>query len=423
MPNQAARPIAAPRPSISLSLRAAALSSLLVASAGCAAPLQNGGVDVAAGAGDRLGLLCRWRRGDDARKDLCAAPEAAEPARARKLASDRDKLRGPLAEGREGDSLIENAEVAFVIRQVTPGASIADGGGALIDAADARARVDEIGRVTARLGERFAPLYEELTSGVDESGAAWVEVSGHEASTPTLKITTRYSLGPLDRAVLITTTLESQSASAVGLLDLGDAIDWGAMSVISPGKEAGATGEVKGPYAAAVGSDVGYLLAPVEDAEVSSRTDGKTSSVSIERDVTLPPGASARYQRVFAVAPRPDPVAVATELFYMQGGAPGGVAVKLIDAGGAAVPPPPGSRLLIDRSSASGEPSQRAPLWWMRAESAPEDPSIIGGELPPGRYTLRFEGGGRHERKEASVVVTSGAVSKLTLVIEGADGL
>lgn len=420
---QAARLIAAPRPQSSFLLRAAALCSLLLAGAGCAAPLQNGGVDVAAGAGDRLGLLCRWRRGDDARKDLCAAPESAEPARVRRLAAEADKLRGPLAEGREGDYLIENPEVAFVIRQVTPGAPAVDGAGALIDAADARSRRDEIGRVTARFGERFSALYEEITSGVDEGGAAWVEVRGHEASTPLVKITTRYSLGPLDRAVLITTTLESQSPSPVGLLDLGDVIDWGAMSVISPGKQDEKTGELKGPYAAAVGSDVGYLLAPVEDAEVASRTDGKTSAVVIERDVTLPPSAAARYQRVLAVAPRPDPVAVATELFFMQGGAPGGVAVKLIDAGGAAVSPPPGSRLLIDRAGTASEPSPRGSLWWMRAESAPEDPSVIGGELPPGRYTLRFEGGGRREQKEAAIIVTSGAVAKLTLVIGRADGL
>jgi hypothetical protein len=38
-----------------------ALVTVLVAASSCAAPLQNGGVDVRPGVEDRLDLLCRYR--------------------------------------------------------------------------------------------------------------------------------------------------------------------------------------------------------------------------------------------------------------------------------------------------------------------------------------------------------------------------
>ena len=121
---------ASSRPSHSCSARAkgaVVLSLLALAPASCAPPLQNGGVDVAAGAGDRLGILCRFRRGEDARKDLCDPGEQrVEPARVRRIASAADTLRGPLAAGREGDLLLENAEIVVVIGAVGGGAAGSD---------------------------------------------------------------------------------------------------------------------------------------------------------------------------------------------------------------------------------------------------------------------------------------------------------
>jgi hypothetical protein len=60
-----------------------ALASILalfavVATSACAAPLQNGGVDVRPGAEDRLDLLCRYREGSADAQRVCAVPEGAE---------------------------------------------------------------------------------------------------------------------------------------------------------------------------------------------------------------------------------------------------------------------------------------------------------------------------------------------------------
>ena len=54
------------------------LSCFSAAIAGCAPPLQNGGVDVRPGVAERLGLLCRWRY-DLGAEPLCFVEEE-EPA-------------------------------------------------------------------------------------------------------------------------------------------------------------------------------------------------------------------------------------------------------------------------------------------------------------------------------------------------------
>jgi hypothetical protein len=408
---------------------AVALALLALAPAACAPPLQNGGVDVAAGAGDRLGILCRFRRGEDARKDLCDPGEQrVTPARARRIASAADALRGPLAAGREGDLLLENAEIVVVIRAAGGGAAggeaegAAEGAGSLIDAAEVRSRRDELGHVIARLGPSRRAVYDAIASGAEQDGTAWVEASGRDAQEARLKVTTRYTLGPLDRAVLISTTLENKSDAPIGLLELGDAIAWGGALPLAPGKEPGFEGDLRSMYIGGVGASVGYLLAPVKDADVISKTGAGRSDVVLERDVALPAGGRVQYERVFAVAPRGDPVAIATEFFFMQGGAPGGVAVKLVDARGAAVLPAPGSRVYVERASASASasPPATAPApatWWISPAAIPDDPSILGGEVPPGRYTLRYEGGGRSSMQSPVVVIKPGAVSPVVLSV------
>jgi hypothetical protein len=53
-----------------------ALSVILLApAAGCAAPLQQGGVEVRPGIEQRLGAMCRYGHGS---QDLCVADDGAE---------------------------------------------------------------------------------------------------------------------------------------------------------------------------------------------------------------------------------------------------------------------------------------------------------------------------------------------------------
>ena len=56
-----------------MTTRAFALLFALLALSACAAPLQNGGVDVLPGAEARLETLCRYRAG--AASSMCAPPD------------------------------------------------------------------------------------------------------------------------------------------------------------------------------------------------------------------------------------------------------------------------------------------------------------------------------------------------------------
>jgi hypothetical protein len=408
----------------------ARLAGLVVAAALCATcgqPVQSGGVNVASGAGDRFGILCRFKRGgEESDAALCdPGDKKVAPARARRIERGSKRLGGPLAIGGDGDYAIENDEVVFVVNQLGRGVGFAEGGGNVVDAADARVRRDELGQLFTYFGvfPRQA-VYTSLKHGTGSDGTAWIEVSGRELYAEELKVTTRYSLGPLDRALVIATTLENTSDKSLGMIELGDAVQWGSAEKIAPGKAPGFRGDYAGMYVGGVGKHVAYLLAPVKDAEVVAKNGTAWSNVSFERDVVMSPKAKVTYERVFAVAPRGDPVAVATEFFYMQGGSPGGLAVKLVDARGKAVAPPEGGRVLLERARAEGEPPSWADTWWMGASAEAEQADVIGGEVPPGRYTVRFEGGGRKsEGKAATVEVKPGVVAQASLAVTDAGKL
>lgn len=405
--------------------RLAGLIAAMVLSATCAPPLQSGGVEVASGAGERFGVLCRFRRGEQGGGELCdTGDKKVKPARVRRIASAADALGGPLAIGRAGDYALENDEVVFIVNQLGRGVGFAEGGGNIVDAADARTRRDELGQVFTYFGlfPRQA-VYTSLKVGNEKDGTAWIEVSGHELYAPDLKVTTRYSLGPLDRALVMATVIENASDKAQGPIDLGDAVQWGSAGKIAPGKEIGFRGDYTGTYVGGVGEHVAYLLAPVEDADVFALNGTAWSNVSFKRGVSVAPRAKVSYERVFAVTPRGDPVSAATEFFYMQGGSPGGLAVKLTDARGKAVAPPDGGRVLLSRARAEGEPTSWADTWWIRASAEAAQEGVIGGELPPGRYTIRFEGGGRKSEGSAVVDVKPGAVAQASLAVTDAGRL
>jgi hypothetical protein len=58
-------------------LRSLLVLGLLLAASACAAPLQNGGVDVRPGAEMRIGILCRYQP-PAGTKDVCSPPLQGE---------------------------------------------------------------------------------------------------------------------------------------------------------------------------------------------------------------------------------------------------------------------------------------------------------------------------------------------------------
>ncbi|XYH95729.1 hypothetical protein ACMHYB_49350 [Sorangium sp. So ce1128] len=406
--------------------RAAGLAALALACATCAPPAQNGSVVVSSGAAERLGMLCRWGHGDAEQGELCArgGEGAARPARVRRITGPADALSGPLAAGRPGDYVLENDEIAVVVDQLGPGTGLAAGGGHVIDAADARARRDELGQIVARVG---APprqvIYSDLATGAGEDGAAWIEargeVRGRELAGGALSVTTRYTLGPRDRAVVITTSLQNDGDRPVEALDLGDVVHWGAAEHVAPGMSPGLRSEHEAPYLAGIGAGVAYVLAPADGATIRARSGAGFSDVTFARQAALPPGGRAAYQRVLAIAPRGDSLAAATELFFLAGGAPGGIALKLVDARGAPLPPIAGKATLTPIAEGGAAPAAGSlDLWLRTGKGAP-----LAAEAPPGLYLVGFEGSGRRALASARIRIRAGEIAPARLALSGAGQL
>ncbi|WP_437568507.1 CehA/McbA family metallohydrolase [Sorangium sp. So ce542] len=413
--------------------RRAGLAALALAAAACAPPVQGGSVAVSSGAAERLGMLCRWGHGGGEQGELCPDDAvAARPARVRRIAAPADALSGPLAAGRPGDYVLENDEIAVVIEQLGPGTGLAEGGGHLIDAADARARSDELGQIVPRLG---APprqvIYRDLTTGAGEGGAAWIEargeVRGRELEGGALSVTTRYTLAPSGRAVVIATSLQNDGDRPVEALDLGDVVHWGAAEHVAPGAAPGLGGEREAPYLAGVGSRVAYALVPAGGGLVRARSDAGFSDATFARQAALPPGGRAAYQRILAIAPRGDALAVATELFFLGGGAPGGVALELVDARGAPLRPMAGRATLTPVAEEGAAPAAGAAaapaagaldLWLRTGEREP-----LAVEAPPGLYLVGFEGSGRRALGTARVRIRAGEIAPARLALSGVGHL
>ncbi|AKT42797.1 hypothetical protein [Chondromyces crocatus] len=403
--------------------RAAVLVGLLSASASCSPPLQSGGVIVVDGAAARLGAMCRWRSGGH--DELCpAAAPSAPSAKVRRLEGGAEEgLSGALAGGKAGDYLLENDQIAVIIEQL----GRVEGGGHLIDAADAGRRRDELERVATYLGRAAGQaLYKELTTGRDDEGTAWVEARGHVAGDESLVIATRYSLRPADRAVLLSTTLENRGAQPSMRLELGDAVRWGGTLLVAPRCVPGCPGPYVGPYLAGIGTDTAYVLIPVEATALQASTDAGESEISLTHREHLPPGERLVYERVLAVAPRGDSAGVATELLVLGGGMPGGLDVELTDIGGEALAAVHGRVLLTPIAPEGQAVLDDIPLW-LKASAEPARnlegqaarPLKVGGEVPPGAYRLGFEGEGRRANEETSVIIRAGEVTRAKLALTG----
>ena len=123
-------------------------------------------IEVSPGVGGRMGLLPR-RAGTGGRQSgegVTADAGKAAKARVHRLVKGQE-LAGKTAVGRPGDLVLENDEVVFVIDQLGAGTGFAESGGNVIDAADAKTRIDELGLFFSYFGTfpRQA-VYDRLTA-------------------------------------------------------------------------------------------------------------------------------------------------------------------------------------------------------------------------------------------------------------------
>jgi hypothetical protein len=332
------------------------LAALLLVAA-CANEEYTPLIHVTPGAAARIDYLHR---------DKTQKPAAGNPARVHALRAG-EELVGPGATGRTGDIVLENDEVAFVVSL-----------GNIVDAADAKTRIDELGEVATYFGSPgHKAVYTSHTTGVLEDGTAFDEEHGYDHDETAVVVRTRYTLHKNDRAVLVETTLENTTNHAVALASLGDSIKWGAKRVVSTSA-----------FVGAVGDKTSYALTSAEGA-VELDAGGNTMQ---QRRVEIPPGKSVGYVRIFLVGPRADSSGLIAELTKAAGGEVGSVTVRLVAEG----TPVTVADAVVEIDDTSGHPIM---------DLAGDSAGGIAGEVPPGKYAMRFlRGGGRTAHGDAKPV-------------------
>lgn len=323
------------------------------------------------------------------------------------------ELGGPNATGKVGDWVLENDEVIFVIDALGRGTGLAESGGNIVDAADAKLRRDELGQVFTYFGTfPRQGVYTTIDSRVEPDGTAVLVSRGKELYEPSVEVVTELRLGATDRAVLMRTTLTNRGTTTVTGLGLGDAIQWGGAEKISPGKPAGFKGPSTGSYIAGVGRLASYGITSTE-GEIAAISGGGWTDTEQKKDVAIEPGKSVTYDRVFVVGERPDLASVVAELTLSSGGALGEIAVDLTDAKGQPVKPLPGTKVYVG------------------TERAPEILSIVATDgslhasVPPGNWFVSYAPsvGRRAAGAGVPVEVKAGAAAKATLSVTDAGAV
>lgn len=341
------------------------------------------------------------------RIDLVHRPDKGPPANAARVHAMKagEELGGPNATGKPGDYVIENDEVAFVIEALGHSAGFGVSGGNLIDAADAKTRKDELGQMLTYFGAfPRQGVYESIDTGVTNDGIAWVDVRGHELNLASVAVRTRYVLHPTDRALLVDTSLENKGDQPVLFLGLGDAIQWGGAEKFAPDRGRGFKGSSSGSFLAGVGRYASYAITSTDGAIDAESGPGWSDTLQARR-TEIPAGKSMHYTRVFLVGPRADVSGLVAELTKTAGGQTGVVRVELSDSGNKTLPSPDATIEI----SIGGKPIM---------EMRPDPTGALAGELPPGKYDLRYAGGGgRGGRASKSVEIAAGKEETVTLEV------
>lgn len=314
-----------------------------------------------------------------------ARGKAGAPANANAKAHARpmragEHLSGPNATGKAGDWVIENDEVVFVVDGLGGGGGFAESGGNLVDAADAKTRKDELGQLFTYFGTfPRQGVYTKIEGAELPTGEATITAKGRELYDASLEIETEYRLAGGDRALLITTTIKNTSKADVVLPAVGDAIHWGGVEKLAPGKAVGFTGPSSGPFIGGVGRFTSYAVT-TPDGEIAAISGHAWTDTEQKKNVTVAAGASESYARVFAVGERADVASIVSELTKASDGELGGLELSLVDAAGRPVRAAAGSKVVIATPAGSE----------VMSIVAASDDVTFGGELPPGRWLVSY---------------------------------
>jgi hypothetical protein len=336
-------------------------------------------------------------------------PSANARAHARPMKAG-EQLGGPNATGKAGDWVIENDEVVFVVDALGGGGGFAESGGNLIDAADAKLRKDELGQLFTYFGTfPRQGVYTKIEGSDLPNGDAVIKASGVELYDPSLVVETEYRLAGSDRALLVTTKITNTSKADVVLPALGDAVQWGGVEKLAPGKPVGFKGPSSGPFIGGVGRFTSYAIT-TPDGAIAAVSGGAWTDTEVKKNVTIAAGATESYQRVFAVGERADVASIVSELTKAAAGEIGALELSLVDAAGKPVRASAGAKAVV--ATPAGDD--------VMTLVAASDEATFGGELPPGKWLVSFAPSvGRRAATpgKLSVEVKKGAVAKASLAV------
>jgi hypothetical protein len=324
-----------------------------------------------------------------------------------------EELGGSSAAGRPGDWVLANAEVVFVVNRLDAPLGFAESGGNLIDAADAHIKKDELAQIWTALGAfPMQAVYVDMTSGTGAGGSAWIEVKGHALHEDQLAVVTRYVLAASDRAVLITTRIANDSGHDIDRVVLGDAIQWGTAEKIAPEKSLGFRGASSGAYLGGIGRFVSYAIAST-DGDLTATSGSTWSNTTLDIASPFRKGGTLEAGRILAVGVRGDSASLIAELTQSAGSPVGEITIDLVGDDGKPMKPPPDAKVAFTNARGEAVVSMRA------ADDA------LGGELPPGVYTVAYESGGGRRASGAKVTVDvdAGKVAHATLHVGAAGSL
>jgi hypothetical protein len=330
-------------------------------------------IPISPGAGARICQIASRCAGDP-------QGQGARIARAHVLEPGQE-LGGPAASGRPGDIVLENGEVVFVISASTHAQGYAESGGTLIDAADARAREDDLGQVFTTIGRYPRQvMYEAVSFANLPDGSAEAVAKGRDQRDASLEVETHYRLAAPDRALLIETTMSNRGKEPTDTLAFGDAITWGATEKFAPGHAPGFAGPFRASFVGGLGRNIAYALTTT-DGEVSGHSGSTWTDTQVIR-TKVAPGRSVSFSRVFVVGERPDSSSVVSEL-SRSSAAPLGRLIVQLSEGGQPVRAPASLRLFVGGS-------EEHPLMTI----APSAEGTFTADLPPGDYRVGLVRGG-----------------------------
>lgn len=333
-----------------------------------------------------------------------------------------DLLAGRRAKVQQGDFVIGNRLVRFVIGGERSIPGFPNQTGYLLDAGRVGRQGDLLGAATIVIengSSRLTARYKKVEVVADgRAGTASLRASGEVGRFPWLRVTTEYRLGEWSEHLTIVTTLENRGPKALSSLKLGDYVKWTNASTFFPGKgfRIGKPKHQSGWIARrGRGSSFGWFVSQGKLATIvltSHQGSRYNSAMRIfAKRVSLPRGKTVQYTRHLAIGQ--GDVADVTRIIQDARGEP---YVRV-------------SGLVREQKSGEALPGIR-----VRAYTAPRGKELVseaetdkGGkfELPlgPGKYRLVAWEWGRPDAVLDTLTVGSTPLANLSIQMKPAGAL